>query len=327
MRDIWPEEMEVRLWVFNRIVDVLRRYCFRLVEPSPIESLEVLEAKSGPSIREEIYWFEDKGGRLLGLRFDLTVGLARMVAGRPDLAMPVKLAAVSNMWRYDEPQHGRYRCFYQWDAEIFGSSKPDADAEIVALSIDLLEALGLKEFEVRVSSRRLAEGFLNSIGVVSPETVESILRVIDKFRKLSSREFQEELLKAGLSQGQLENVMSFLEVQAPAKEALSRLQEFRSKGGEKFEQGLREVEETLEVLSSMGKTGKVLVDTTIVRGLDYYDGFVFEVYDRLEVGLGALVGGGRYDGLCKIYGRDLPATGAAGGIERTLLALEKRGKI
>ena len=324
MKDIWPEEMGLRLWISERILDVFRRYGFRLVEPSPIESLEVLEAKSGPSIREEIYWFKDKAGRSLGLRFDLTVGLARMVAGRPDLAMPVKLAALSNMWRYDEPQYGRYRCFYQWDAEIFGSPEPEADAEIIALSMDVLEALGIREFEVRVSSRRLAEGFLRGLGIGGAEAVEATLRVIDKYRKLSARELEAEFEGLGLNRKQIKSIFDFIKIQAPTEEALAELRKLGIEG-EGFARGLKEVEQALKALEAMGKDGRVLVDMSIVRGLGYYDGLVFEVYDRLDPGLGALVGGGRYDGLCKLYGRDLPATGAAGGIERTILALEKRG--
>ena len=325
MKDIGPEEMGLRLWISNRILQVLNVYGFRLVEPSPIENLETLEAKCGPSVRDEIYWFEDKAGRKLGLRFDLTVGLARMVATRRDLALPAKLAAISNMWRYDEPQHGRYRCFYQWDAEIFGSPLPEADGEIIALSMDILDSLGLGGYEVRVSSRRLAEGFLNALGVEEPSKVEAALRIIDKFRKASREELARDLANLGFTSQQVEEVFNFIAIQAPPEEALKRLEAFDVKG-EKFQRGLSEVEATVEALKALGKDGRILLDMSIVRGLGYYDGVVFEIYDKEDVGLGALVGGGRFDGLCRLYGRDLPATGAAGGIERTILALEKKAK-
>ena len=326
MRDIGPEEMGLRLWISNRILDVLNRYGFRLVEPSPIEGLETLEAKCGPSVRKEIYWFEDKAGRKLGLRFDLTVGLARMVAGRRDIPLPAKLAALSNMWRYDEPQHGRYRCFYQWDAEIFGSPLPDADAEVIALSMDLLDGLNLKSYEVRVSSRRLAEGFLNAVQIEQLEKVEATLRIIDKFRKVSREKLVEEFYGVGLSRGTVEKIFDFIAIQDSPEKALKRLRGL-DVGNEKFQKGVSEVELALDALKAMGKGERVILDASIVRGLGYYDGIVFEVYDRADVGLGALVGGGRFDGLCKLYGRDLPATGAAGGIERTILALERSGVV
>lgn len=124
MRDIEPEEMARRLWLYDRIREVVSRYGFRMVEPTTIESLKTLEAKSGEGIRDEIYWFKDKSGRSLGLRFDLTVGLARMIANRSDLPAPIKFATIGGNWRYDEPQFARYRYFTQWDVEIFGSESP-----------------------------------------------------------------------------------------------------------------------------------------------------------------------------------------------------------
>lgn len=127
MRDTDSDDMNRRLWLYDRIRDVVRRYGYQIVEPTTIENLETLEAKSGPTIRDQIYWFKDKGGRNLGLRFDLTVGLARMVASRSDLPEPIKLATIGGNWRYDEPQYGRYRYFTQWDVEIFGSGSPLAD--------------------------------------------------------------------------------------------------------------------------------------------------------------------------------------------------------
>ncbi|MBI4258246.1 MAG: ATP phosphoribosyltransferase regulatory subunit, partial [Thaumarchaeota archaeon] len=122
MRDIEPDDYSLLEKVRDAFSETCRVLGFRQMEPSPLELLSTLEAKSGAGIREEIYHFTDKGGRDVGLRFDLTVGLTRFVASRRDLSMPLKLAAFSSMWRYDEPQHGRFRWFYQWDAEIFGAA-------------------------------------------------------------------------------------------------------------------------------------------------------------------------------------------------------------
>ncbi len=324
MRDIGVEEMAQRLWINSKIMEIFERYGFQLVEPSPIESLETLEAKCGPTIKDEIYWFEDKAGRKLGLRFDLTVGLARMVASRPDLTLPVKLAAISNMWRYDEPQFGRYRCFYQWDAEIFGSMEAEADAEIVSLSIDILKNVGLKTFEVRISNRKLVEGFLNSLDIKREKEVEATLRIIDKYKKISKEDFVKELDKNGLNQKQIEKILDFISISSEPEKALLNLYEYKIEN-EKFLLGLEELKKLVENLKALKKIEKCYFDMSIVRGIGYYDGTVFEIYDKVAEDVGAIVAGGRYNELCKIFGRDLPATGVAGGIERLMLVLDRNG--
>ncbi len=322
MRDIDVEEMKIRRWVIEKILNVLERYNFELVEPSPIENLETLEAKCGPSIRDEIYWFEDKAGRKLGLRFDLTVGLARMVATRQDLILPLKLCAISNMWRYDEPQYGRYRCFYQWDAEIFGSKVPEADAEIIALSVDVLKEVGLEDFEVKISSRKLTEGFLNSIGIFESEKIEQVLRIIDKYEKISEEEFLNELSKIGLKGENLSKILGFVSIRGEPNKVLNEVTDLLGKNRKALD-GLEELKGVIDSLKAFGKDSKCVLDMGVVRGIGYYDGIVFEVYDKVGVEVGAIVAGGRYDSLCKIYGRDLPATGVAGGVERLILTLRK----
>ena len=304
MRDIDVEEMKIRRWVIGKILNVLERYNFELVEPSPIENLETLEAKCGPSIRDEIYWFEDKAGRKLGLRFDLTVGLARMVATRQDLILPLKLCAISNMWRYDEPQYGRYRCFYQWDAEIFGSKIPEADAEIIALSVDVLKEVGLEDFEVKISSRKLTEGFLNSIGIFESEKIEQVLRIIDKYEKISEEEFLNELSKIGLKGENLSKILSFVSIRGEPNKVLSEVADFLGKNRKALD-GLEELKGVIDSLKAFGKDSKCVLDMGVVRGIGYYDGIVFEVYDKVGVEVGAIVAGGRYDNLCKIYGLSL----------------------
>src|SRR5438094_9436450 len=147
MKDIEPEEMTKRIWLADKIRQVLWSYGFQLLEPSPVENLETLEAKSGPGVREEIYWFKDKGDRELGLRFDLTVGMTRMIANRFDLPEPIKVASIAGMWRYDEPQYGRYRYFTQWDSEVYGVADSSADAEIIARVTDILESVGRENYE------------------------------------------------------------------------------------------------------------------------------------------------------------------------------------
>lgn len=324
MRDLWPEDWAKMDWMAERILDVLIGYGFKPVEPSKIELLETLEAKSGPSIREEIYWFQDKAGRSLGLRFDLTVGLARMVAGRPDLQLPAKLCAISDMWRYDEPQFARYRHFWQWDAEVFGSERAEADAEVISAGIDVLRAVGIRNFEVRISDRKLAEGFLRSLGIGDPARLGEAIRILDKRGKLSRGEFIGELRSLGLGEGQIDGILDFVSIRAPMEEGLSRARALRIEGG-MAEEGLRELEGLADALGGFGIGQEAVLDLSVVRGLDYYDGIVFEAYDRGGEDIGAIFGGGRYDGLCGIYGRDIPGTGLAGGMERMMLSLERSG--
>ena len=142
LRDISPEEAEGFEIVRNAFTETCRIFDYKLMEPSSLEMLQTLEAKSGPAIRDEIYFFKDKNDRDLGLRFDLTVGITRHVASKRELAPPVRLGSFASVWRYDEPQYGKYRWFYQWDAELFGPSNAEADAEVIEFAWSLFRKLG-----------------------------------------------------------------------------------------------------------------------------------------------------------------------------------------
>ncbi|WP_455283590.1 histidine--tRNA ligase [[Eubacterium] cellulosolvens] len=323
IRDIEPEEMAKRNWVYERIRDVFRRYAFQEMEPATLEELRTLEAKSGPAIKEEIYWFNDKAGRSIGLRFDLTVGMARMVAGRSDLPEPTKLASIGGNWRYDEPQFGRYRYFTQWDAEIFGSDDPTADAEIIALSMDILDNVGLKEFEVRISNRRIIQAFVESLRLKRQENVEAVFRIVDKSRKISNEDVAEELRAEGVESALAESLIEFTSIRGNPARVLEKLSEVQTKG-EEATLGYGQLAELADALQGFNKLDRCLFDMSVVRGIGYYDGIVFEAFDKGGEDVGAILGGGRYDKLCAIYGkRNIPATGVAGGIERLLISLER----
>ncbi|MEM3677514.1 MAG: histidine--tRNA ligase [Candidatus Bathyarchaeia archaeon] len=323
MHDIYPEEMAERLWLYDRILHVMRRYGFKLVEPTPIEALETLEAKSGPAIRDEIYHFKDKAGRDLGLRFDLTVGMTRMVAVRSDLPEPFKICAISGMWRYDEPQFARYRYFHQWDAEIYGSEHPLADAEIIALSMDVLDEVGLRNHELLISSRPLVEGYVESLGIKDRNIREEILRSIDKMRRASQPGLVEKLQPLTLPKESLESITNFVSLRGAPDKILNELSSLRCKSLS-YNRGLEALSSLIEYLEWYGKLDRCILDMSIVRGIDYYDGIVFEAYDKGGEEVGAILGGGRYDCLGRIYGKKmLPATGVAGGIERMLISLRR----
>ena len=323
MKDIESDEMNRRLWLYDRIRDVVRRYGFQIVEPTTIETLKTLEAKSGPAIRNEIYWFRDKAGRSLGLRFDLTVGLARMVANRYDLAEPVKFATIGGNWRYDEPQFGRYRYFTQWDVEIFGSTSPVADAEVICVGADILENVGLKDFVIRISNRKLAEAYLRQLGIRSRSRLEQSLRTIDKIRKESRQLLEKEFKAIKIKEKTIDEIFSFISLNDSPSKVLEGLSGFDFQE-ENAKKGLEELRTLADALTAFGRIGSCVYDLSIVRGIGYYDGIVFEAYDKGGEDIGSIFGGGRYDRLCGIYGkRDVPATGVAGGVERLMISLER----
>src|SRR5947209_1105099 len=324
MKDIEPEEMTKRIWLADKIRQVLWSYGFQLLEPSPVENLETLEAKSGPGVREEIYWFKDKAERNLGLRFDLTVGMTRMVANRFDLAEPIKISCIGGVWRYDEPQFARYRYHAQWDAEIYGVEDSSADAEIIALGSDILESVGLKDHLVKISNRKLVEGFLRGLGIQSQNDLDHLIRIIDKMGKIGSEQAEREFTRAGLSKDKVKRILGFADMGGEPDKVLGQL-ESKLPNGEMIHQGFKELSGTINRVESLGKKNKIKIDLGIVRGISYYDGTVFEAYDSEGEDVGAVLGGGRFDKLCKIYGkRDMPATGVAGGFERLMLSLERK---
>ncbi|TMI29226.1 histidine--tRNA ligase [Candidatus Bathyarchaeota archaeon] len=324
MKDIDPEEMARRIWLTDKIRQVLWNYGFQMLEPSPVESLETLEAKSGPTIRDEIYWFKDKAERNLGLRFDLTVGMTRMIANRFDLPEPIKISSIGGVWRYDEPQFARYRYFTQWDAEIYGVADPSADAEIIALSSDILESVGLKDHLVKISNRKLIEGFLRGLGIQSQNELDHMIRIIDKMGKIGSEQAEREFTRAGLSKDKVKRILGFADMGGDPDKVLEELESKLPKG-DMIHQGFKELSRTIDRVESLGKKNRIKIDLGIVRGISYYDGTVFEAYDSEGEDVGAVLGGGRFDKLCKIYGkRDMPATGVAGGYERLMLSLERK---
>ena len=323
IRDTDSVEMNRRLWLYGKIRDVVRRYGFQMVEPATIENLNTLEAKSGPAIRKEIYWFKDKGGRSLGLRFDLTVGIARMIANRSDLPEPIKFATIGGNWRYDEPQYGRYRYFTQWDVEIFGSESPLADAEVICVGADILSSVGLKDCIIRISNRKLTEAYLKQLGIRSGKRLDQCLRIIDKLRKANREQLEKEFQAAKIGKEAVKGIFSFISLNGPPASVLAKLESFTF-SEENAKKGLEELKILADALASLGRLGSCVYDLSIVRGIGYYDGIVFEAFDKGGEDVGSIFGGGRYDRLCRIYGkRDIPATGVAGGIERLMISLER----
>lgn len=315
MRDLQYEELGEISYIRDKFVETAEVFDFKQIEPSTLELLSTLEAKSGPSIIDETYSFTDKGGRNVALRFDLTIGLSRFVSMRRDLKLPTKLSSFGGVWRYDEPQLGRYRYFHQWDIEIFGSPEVDADAEIIEFVSFFLKRLGI-DFVIAINHRAILEEYLTrTLGITDYRTIGEMMRAIDKVAKKSTEQIVDEY-KEKLNTSSLRELIDFVSFSGEPDEILrdSKVGEFESS---------KVLVQLLDSLKSR-QVSNLMIDFKIVRGLDYYSGIVFEAKDQTSQ-MGSLVGGGRYDRLTEAFGRkDLFATGAAGGVERILTAMKDK---
>ncbi|MEM2760319.1 MAG: histidine--tRNA ligase [Nitrososphaerales archaeon] len=316
MRDLEPREYETIELIKQKFFAIAKLFGLNIMEPSPIELLSTLEAKSGPSIGQEIYGFKDRGGRDVALRFDLTIGLTRYVTSRRDLPLPVKLAAFGAMFRYDEPQLGRYRWFHQWDVEIYDSFSVESDAEVIEFTAMYLESLGL-DTVIDICDRALLEDFIrNRLHVDDNDIVLEMLRAVDKVPKKGLEVVLNEYSARGFDMKKLQELLELSKVKGNIDEVMK-------------DDRVRNLNKTnnlttlIDLLNSRG-VKNARINMGIVRGLDYYSGIVFEAFDRSGQ-MGALVGGGRYDTLPAIFGRsDMGATGAAGGIERIVAVMQEK---
>ena len=318
MKDFDRDEMIKIEYVRQIFLETAKTFRFDLIEPSPIELLSVLEAKSGPSIRDEIYQFKDKGDREVALRFDFTVGLTRYAASQKTLKLPAKFSSFGGVWRYDEPQKGRYRFFHQWNIETFGNLNSEHDAEIIEFTSRFFENLNLQNIVIDINHRKIVDIYINQIfDSTEPTLIGDIFRAVDKIQKKSKNEILEEYKKKGYSPEKLEKILEFSNLKGSPSEIE---QNFNTSSLE----GWDELCVLYHSLKGRG-VDNIRINFGIVRGLDYYSGIVFEAYDSTS-DLGALVGGGRYDNLPSTFGRnDLGATGVAGGIERIILRLDAQG--
>ena len=291
-------------------------YGFSFMDPSPIELLSVLETKSGPAIRDEIYFFTDKGDREVALRYDLTVGLTRYAAAQKSIRLPAKISSFGGVFRYDEPQKGRYRYFHQWDIEVYGKPGLESEAEIIEFTSRLFDSLLLKDITIDINHRSLVESYINkTFDSKDPTLVADILRAIDKIQKKSKQEILDEF-KGRYDADKLEKILEFSQIKGNIKEVEEKIDTTQLNSWDYLKQ-------LFDSLENRG-VSNVQINFGIVRGIDYYSGTVFEVYDKNST-LGALAGGGRYDSLTKAFGReDIGATGVAGGVERIILTMQEQ---
>lgn len=315
--DIEPERFERHARVRQAFEEVSRLYNFQVMEPASLEHLSTLRVKSGEEIDKEIYWFKDKGGRDIGLRFDLTVGITRYVCSRKDLKLPAKLSAFGGIWRYDEPQYGRYRWAHQWDLEVYGPPSVGADAEVIDAASAILRRAGLSDFTIKVGDRRIVEEFIRKeLKITKEERLIELMRALDKVAKKTLQDLRDEYITKGFEGKQLDRLLEFGKMHGSPDDILTRAAKLKL-------QSTDELRTLADMLDSRG-IKNVEYDLSVVRGIDYYTGIVFEAADNKNPRLGSLFGGGRFDSLPKLLGRpDLSATGAAGGIERISMSFER----
>ncbi len=298
--DYYPKELLERESVFSIWARTAGNFGFGRVDCPAFEELSLLTKKSGPEIVSQIFTLDRRGGEQLGLRFEFTASLARMfIARQKELKKPLKWFTIGPVWRYEQPQAGRQREFYQYNAEVYGASGPVCDAEVIRLACASIENLGIsrKNYVVRVNSRQLLEGIVGAF--VPRAEVSGVIRLIDRRRKMSPSAFQQALSQhAGKGAGEL---LGFLNC---------RLDEI---GKKKLNPLARKGYEDMVWLFALLEGSNIVFDLSVARGLDYYTGMVFEIYDAGGK-YRALGGGGRYDQLIGLFGgEETPAAGFAVG--------------
>ena len=301
-RDFYPEEMAVRSHVFGAMRRVAARYGFEEYDGPPLEALELYTQKSGDEIVGQLYHFRDKGDRDVALRPEMTPTLARMVGPRAAaLKKPIRWFSIPQLFRYERQQRGRLREHFQLNCDLIGEPGPLGDAEIIAVAIDVMRELGLTAADVRVrlSDRRLLRAIMSEIGV-EEEQVGLAFQALDKVGRSEYAPRRKSLLEAGASEATLGRLESL--------SAVTDWATFEQAFPESANAGLP-LRATLDALEAMGLAEYIDLDLTIVRGLAYYTGTVFELFDAGR-SLRAICGGGRYDGLLKaVGGVDSPALG------------------
>ncbi|QCC59226.1 histidine--tRNA ligase [Natrinema thermotolerans] len=319
-RDFYPGEMAARREAIDVLEDTAREYGFREIGTPALERAEMWTDKSGDDIVDELYAFEDQSGRHVTLTPELTPTVARMVvAKQQELSKPIKWVSTRPFWRYEQVQQGRYREFYQTNVDIFGSSEPTADAEILAWAADALTGLGLTgdHFEFRISHRDILGGVLESYD--TEVDTEAAIRAVDKSDKLSRAEYHDLLIGAGLSADQAAEFGDLI-----AGGDLEEVEAFA--GTERVTAAVENLQNVLDAAEDFGAREYCTISLETARGLDYYTGVVFECFDSAGEVSRSIFGGGRYDDLIESFGgQPTPAVGVAPGHATLALLCQRAG--
>ncbi len=327
-RDYPPEAMLPRERLLEMARRVYRSYGFAPIDTPALEYLEILLGKGSDETDKQLYQFEDHGGRMVGMRFDLTVPFARFAAQHiGQLGTPFKRYHMATVWRGENTQRGRYREFMQCDFDTIGTDALTADIETALVIHDLLDAIGFESFTIRINNRRVLNGLLARLGLAERST--EILRALDKLAKVGPEKVEAEMCTAaGATPQQAADVLKLASLTGSNEEILRQLDPL-VRGSEIGEQGVNELAELLKAAGSAGVDGqRIRLDVSIARGLDYYTGTIYETFLGELPNIGSICSGGRYDNLAGLYTRqELPGVGASLGLDRLLAAMEELGRI
>ncbi|XWS43559.1 hypothetical protein CRYUN_Cryun16bG0114400 [Craigia yunnanensis] len=317
-RDFPPEDMRLRNWLFNHFREVSRLFGFEEVDYPVLESEALFIRKAGEEIRDQLYSFEDRGNRRVALRPELTPSLARLVIQKgKSLSLPLKWFAVGQCWRYERMTRGRRREHYQWNMDILGVPEVTAEAELISSVVTFFKRIGITESDVgfKVSSRKVLQEVLRCYSV--PENLfGKVCIIIDKIEKIPIDEIKRELNATGLSKEATEELLQVLSIKS-----LTKLEEILGGAGE----AIADLKQLFSLAEKFGYSEWIQFDASVVRGLAYYTGVVFEGFDR-EGKLRAICGGGRYDRLLSTFGGDdVPACGFGFGDAVIVELLKEKG--
>jgi histidyl-tRNA synthetase len=320
MRDFMPEEAKMMRYIEGKARRIAELYGYKEIITPVVESYELLSAKAGEEVRLRMYAFKDLGGRMVALRPEFTPSVARLVATTlRNEPRPFRLFCVGSLYRYDEPQMGRYREFWQSNFELMGSNKPEADAEIIMLTNDLMRSVGLKNYVFKVGHVGVLRGIFAQENV-EEKNVNEVMQLMDK---KAYAEAVRRVEGIGVSKKCVETVQRLIELKG--KDTLEIVDKMRECVGE-YDKALEAVENLQEILRLIAESESkitITVDAGFARGLEYYTGAIFEVnVPELDI---ALAGGGRYDRLIELFGGEpTPAVGIAHGLDRIMLAMQKQ---
>ena len=333
-RDFLPDLMLPRERLIETATDVYRSFGFCPIDTPALEYLEILQGKGSDETDKQLYQFTDHGGRQVGLRFDLTVPLARYTAQHfAELTFPFKRYHFGKVWRGENTQAGRYREFMQCDFDTIGTKALAADIEIALVINDLLEHIDLKtkqtftRFKIRINNRKVLSGLLDKHGIADKTT--PILRALDKIGKIGKDAVLKEMNEtAAITNSQAEAVLTLTDLAGTPAEILSALQKLLT-GNALGEEGVAQLDELLRCTQAAGiPNDRFVLDVSIARGLDYYTGTIYETFLDELPSIGSVCSGGRYDNLAGLYTKqELPGVGASLGLDRLISAMEELGMI
>lgn len=305
-RDFYPEDMDLRNWFFGIIKETLNKFNYREYGGPMLESYDLYVAKSGEEIvNEQTYHFEDNGGRMLAVRPEMTPTVARMVAAKlGSLSMPLRWFSIPNLYRYEKPQRGRLREHWQVNVDMFGTDSIESDMELLIIASSLLKAFGADEtmYSIKINNRRFYNDLFEKYLGFDKERSRKVSKAIDKRAKMSETAFNEYLEELGLNEEERKKLNSFFTLSL--EEMINLCPE--SKGAE-------ELKELFMLIKELGMSNICEFDFSVIRGLDYYTGTVFEVYDKDINNNRAMFGGGRYDNLVNLFVEDANVSGIGFG--------------